>query len=163
MNDGVIDKSGFRFNVGIVISNQQGKLLWGRRIGSRNAWQFPQGGMHVGESPEEAMYRELTEELGLQPTEVECLGQTQEWLKYRLPKKFRRYDKKPRCIGQKQKWFLLRLSASDDCVRLDYSGEPEFDSWRWVDYWYPLEQVIVFKRSVYEKVLTEFEGLIRTS
>ncbi len=156
MNAAVIDRQGFRLNVGIIIVNDQGQLLWARRHGNPNAWQFPQGGINANETLAEAMYRELHEELGLSPEHVEIIAKTKGWLRYRLPKHFRRYDSKPLCIGQKQKWFLLRLSDSEDKITLDHCDKPEFDQWKWVDYWFPLEQVISFKKSVYRKVLKEF-------
>lgn|SRR3990167_444711 len=160
MNSGIIDAQGFRLNVGIVIVNRQGKLFWGRRVGSSDAWQFPQGGVHRDETLQTAMYRELAEELGLQPEDVKYLGETKTWLSYRLPLQFQRRNEKPICIGQKQKWFLLRLLSEDPMIRLHLSESPEFDRWRWVEYWYPLKHVIEFKRDVYRQVLTEFESFV---
>jgi len=133
--------------------------LWARRIG-QDAWQFPQGGIQHDETAEQAMYRELAEEVGLQPEHVELVGATSDWLRYRLPKRFIRRNRKPVCIGQKQVWFMLRLLGSESDVRLDYSPKPEFDSWRWVDYWYPLNDVVAFKRSVYERALRELAPLV---
>ncbi len=156
----MIDERGYRLNVGIIITNERGQLLWCRRIGRRDAWQFPQGGIDENESPEQAMFRELAEELGLMPEDVECLSQVNDWLVYHLPKHFRRYRSLPLCIGQKQKWFLLRLKSSEDRVCFDRCEEPEFDNWRWVDYWYPLDHVIDFKRSVYKQALHEFEPVV---
>ena len=150
----MIDKDGFRPNVGIMLANDRGQLLWARRIG-QDSWQFPQGGISGGESPEEALYRELEEEVGLDPQAVEIRACTRGWLRYRLPKKFIRRGQKPRCIGQKQKWFLLRMLADDSAVRFDRNHKPEFDDWRWVSYWYPLTQVIPFKREVYRSALKE--------
>lgn len=151
----MIDSDGFRPNVGIVLANDHGQVFWARRVGGRNAWQFPQGGIQVGESPEEALYRELHEEVGLGPDTVEVLGSTRGWLRYRLPKRYVRKGQNPVCIGQKQKWFLLRLLEDDAAVRLDLNDKPEFDSWQWVSYWYPLEQVISFKREVYRRAMKE--------
>jgi putative (di)nucleoside polyphosphate hydrolase len=151
----VIDKDGFRPNVGIVLANDQGQVLWARRVGGRDAWQFPQGGINRGESPEQALYRELEEEVGLSPESVEVLGVTRGWLRYRLPKRFVRKGQKPLCIGQKQKWFLLRMLDEDNAVRLDLNDKPEFDHWQWVSYWYPLNQVISFKREVYRRAMKE--------
>lgn len=153
----MFDANGFRFNVGIILANKEGRLFLGKRYGLRDAWQFPQGGMQENETPEEAMYRELTEELGLVASDVEILGKTQNWLYYRLPPRMRRYGSKPLCIGQKQKWFLLRLVGGEENIRFDATNTPEFDNWQWVDYWFPLQRVISFKKKVYQKALTELE------
>ncbi|PLW69132.1 RNA pyrophosphohydrolase [Pseudohalioglobus lutimaris] len=151
----MIDKDGFRPNVGIVLANDQGQVLWARRVGGRDAWQFPQGGINRGESAEEALYRELEEEVGLSQDAVEVLGVTRDWLRYKLPRRFVRKGQKPLCIGQKQKWFLLRMLEDDTAVRLDLNAKPEFDHWQWVSYWYPLNQVIAFKREVYRRAMKE--------
>ena len=108
MGNDWIDAEGFRANVGIILANSSGKLLLGGRAGSKG-WQFPQGGMLVGEDPVNAMYRELREEIGLESDDVELLGVTQDWLRYRLPGKFIRRNSEPLCIGQKQRWFMLHL------------------------------------------------------
>jgi putative (di)nucleoside polyphosphate hydrolase len=151
----MIDEQGFRPNVGIVISDDRGRLLWARRVGGRDAWQFPQGGIQDGETAEQALYRELEEEVGLTAGDVELLASTRGWLRYRLPRRFLRKGQQPLCIGQKQRWFLLRLLSGDDAVRLDGNAKPEFDRWRWVSYWYPLGQVVYFKREVYRRALKE--------
>jgi len=156
----VIDTDGFRLNVGIILSNQDGKLFWAKRIG-QDAWQFPQGGMKAHETVKQAMYRELTEEIGLTRDHVEILGVTQSWLYYRLPSHLIRRHQHPLCIGQKQRWFILRLIGSEDDVRLNLSRHPEFDGWRWVNYWQPLKEVVTFKRHVYELALQELEPYIR--
>jgi len=149
-----IDKDGFRANVGIILANTDGRVLLGGRIG-QGGWQFPQGGMKVDESPHEAMYRELAEEVGLVPEDVTVLAHTQDWVRYRLPDKYVRKHSKPLCIGQKQRWFVLRLTAPDERLRVDGGDLPEFDRWRWVDYWRPVKEVIYFKRRVYVSALKE--------
>ncbi len=155
-----IDAQGFRSNVGIIITNDRGQVLWARRVGGHDAWQFPQGGIQRDESPETALYRELYEEVGVRRGSVEILASTRGWLRYRLPKRYLRNNgrgaRASRFVGQKQKWFLLRLLGDDSLVDLDCSPKPEFDSWQWVSYWYPLTQVINFKRNVYRRVLREF-------
>lgn len=151
----VIDSDGYRPNVGIMVANDHGQVLWARRVGGRDAWQFPQGGINSGESPREALFRELEEEIGLGPDAVEVIASTRGWLRYRLPRRFVRKGQEPLCIGQKQKWYLLRLLADDSAVRLDHNPKPEFDHWRWVSYWYPLDQVIAFKREVYRRAMKE--------
>ena len=150
----MIDAEGFRSNVGIIICNNDGRLLWAKRIG-QNAWQFPQGGIQQGETPEQALYRELDEEVGLRAQDVKIVHSTKGWLHYRLPKNFIRHHMSPVCIGQKQKWFLLGLETGESGINLQRSTTPEFDSWRWVDYWHPLRQVVEFKREVYKKALQE--------
>ena len=157
----MIDEEGYRKNVGIIIINDEDQLVWAKRSGQKNAWQFPQGGIDEGEISEQALYRELKEELGLSPDDIEVIAETPGWLSYEIPKAFRRYRDKPLCIGQKQKWFLCRLISDENHIRLDYSDQPEFNQWRWVDYWYPLDHVIDFKRAVYESALKEFSSFLK--
>src|ERR1700722_16864978 len=99
----MVDNNGFRLNVGIILSNAAGHLFWGRRTAPLNTWQFPQGGIQPQETPQQAMYRELYKEIGLEPTHVQVLGETQGWVSYQLPKHLQRPQRKPFCIGQKQK------------------------------------------------------------
>lgn len=149
-----IDSEGFRANVGIIVCDGRGLVLVGGRVG-QDAWQFPQGGIRRKESPEQAMYRELREEVGLCPKDVAVLGCTSDWLRYRLPEQYVRKKMRPLCIGQKQRWFLLRLLAAESHLQLDTTTTPEFDRWRWVSYWQPLHDVIFFKRDVYQQALEE--------
>lgn len=149
----MIDDDGYRPNVGIIVANGDGQVLWARRIG-QDAWQFPQGGIKVSESPEEALYRELEEEIGLQPEHVQIVGTTRGWLRYKLPKRLLRSNNSS-FIGQKQKWFLLKMLAEDEAVQFTRSDSPEFDLWQWVSYWYPLGQVVSFKQDVYRRAMKE--------
>lgn len=155
----MIDRDGFRPNVGIILCNDENRLFWGRRVG-QNAWQFPQGGINEDETAEQAMYRELDEEVGLKPHHVEILGSTNKWLRYRLPQRFVRKNTQPVCIGQKQRWFLLRVCCKESDFCLDQFDRPEFDDWRWVKYWQPIKDVIYFKRRVYQRALQELAPLI---
>lgn len=155
----VVNEMVYRLNVGIILSNEKGGLFWARRKGI-DAWQFPQGGIDEDETPLEAMYRELEEEIGLQPENVSLLGSTKQWLRYKIPKQYIRYGHKPLVMGQKQKWFLLRLAVGEENIRLDLGESPEFDQWRWVEYWYPPHEVIFFKRKVYCQALKELEPLL---
>jgi putative (di)nucleoside polyphosphate hydrolase len=154
MGNDWIDEEGFRANVGIILTNEEGRLMLAGRVGSKG-WQFPQGGILNGEEVEQAMYRELEEEVGLGEDDVEILGVTRDWLRYRLPEKFIRRNSAQRCIGQKQRWFMLRLKSGDDAVRFDRCDKPEFDRIRWVDFWRPVNEVIYFKRRVYVRALHE--------
>ncbi|HHH36335.1 MAG TPA: RNA pyrophosphohydrolase [Gammaproteobacteria bacterium] len=151
----MIDAEGYRANVGIILCNRSSQLLWARRIG-QDAWQFPQGGIAENETPEAAMYRELREEVGLLPEDVSLVARTRDWLRYRLPRRMIRRHSRPLCIGQKQIWFMLKLVGDENRVRFDFTDHPEFDRWRWIDYWGPLREVVAFKRRVYRQALQEF-------
>jgi len=157
----VIDRNGYRLNVGIVLTNKDGELFWGKRV-KASGWQFPQGGVQPYETLKETMYRELTEEVGLTKKDVEILAVTKNWFRYKLPKRLHHRSKSPLCIGQKQKWFLLLLTSADTNIDLNAGNNPEFITWRWVNYWEPLKQVIYFKREVYSNVLTSFESIIKS-
>lgn len=156
----MIDPDGYRPNVGIVLMRPDGRVFWARRV-RRDGWQFPQGGMNTDETPVEAMYRELHEETGLLPEHVEVLGATPGWLRYRLPPRAIRHHERQVCIGQKQVWFLLRLVGDETHLRLDATDTPEFDHWRWVDFWYPIEHVVMFKRGVYARALGHLASYAR--
>ena len=153
----MIDTDGYRENVGIVLCNQHGRVMWARRVG-QDAWQFPQGGIGAGETPADAMVRELEEENGLRNKDVKILASTNRWLRYKLPRRYVRKNSEPRCIGQKQMWFLLQLEADEREFNLAASSKPEFDQWKWVDYWYPVENVVFFKRRVYQCALSQLES-----
>ncbi len=155
----MIDSKGYRPNVGIILCNDEGRVFWAKRKGV-NSWQFPQGGIDYNEDPEAAMYRELWEETGLKAENVELLGRTRYWLRYKLPERYIRKNSLPLCIGQKQIWFILRLISPESNVRFDCSMKPEFDGWRWVDYWHPLRYVVYFKRRVYHKAMTELGEIL---
>jgi putative (di)nucleoside polyphosphate hydrolase len=157
----MIDPDGYRPNVGIVLANARHQVFWAKRV-NNDGWQFPQGGMRTDETPEEAMYRELKEETGLSPRHVDVLGVTPGWLKYRLPDRFQRKHSKPLCVGQKQVWFLLEFLGDESAIDLESVPEPEFASYRWVDFWYPADNVISFKRRVYRRALTLLEPNLPT-
>ena len=150
----MIDRDGYRPNVGIVLCNWKNKVFWGKRV-REHAWQFPQGGIQHGETPEAAMYRELLEEVGLAPQHVRVLGRTRDWLRYDVPERWLRREWRGNYRGQKQIWFLLRLMGRDCDLDLRATDHPEFDAWRWNEYWVPLELVIEFKRDVYQMALSE--------
>jgi putative (di)nucleoside polyphosphate hydrolase len=166
----MLDKEGYRPNVGIILANHRNEVFWGKRV-NQHAWQFPQGGIKHGEAPLEAMYRELEEEIGLQRPHVRILGRTREWLRYEVPERWMRRAREgngaaafAKCTyrGQKQIWFLLRMVGRDCDVKLRASGHPEFDAWRWHDYWIPLETVIDFKREVYRQALIELHRYLQS-
>jgi putative (di)nucleoside polyphosphate hydrolase len=155
----MLDREGYRPNVGIVLLNARNEVFWGKRVG-QHSWQFPQGGIQHGESPEQAMFRELQEEVGLLPEHVQIIGRTRDWLRYDVPEEYLRRQHATRVHraayrGQKQIWFLLRLVGLDSDIQLRASEHPEFDAWRWVPFWIQLDGVIDFKREVYQLALSE--------
>lgn len=155
----MIDDEGYRSGIGIILVNANRQVFLGKRLGM-DAWQFPQGGVRQDETPAETMHRELQEEIGLNPEDVKIMVESKEWLRYDLPKRLIRRRTQPVCIGQKQKWFLLRLINPSASINLLATDDPEFDSWAWVSYWYPLRQIVSFKRKVYEAVMQEFAPFI---
>lgn len=155
----MLDREGYRPNVGIILLNQNNEVFWAKRIREKS-WQFPQGGIQHGESPTKAMFRELYEEVGLKPEHVKILGRTRTWLRYNVPDHYIRRDSKGIYKGQKQIWFLLRLVARESCISLRTSATPEFDAWKWHPFWVPLEAVIEFKRTVYRDALDELVPLL---
>ena len=150
----MIDDDGYRPNVASVIINRDYKILWAKRTNENN-WQFPQGGIQTGETPEEAMYREVYEEVGLEPENIEIIGRSKDWLKYDVPEKFVRSYWQGRYKGQKQIWFLLRFIGEDEQINLNTHDAPEFDQWRWEEFWQPLNEVVDFKKDVYSQALNE--------
>ena len=155
----MLDREGYRPNVGIILVNGRNEVFWGKRI-REHSWQFPQGGIKHGESPEQAMYRELQEEIGLRQEHVRILGRTRDWLRYEVPKQWIRREWRNTYRGQKQIWFMLRLTGRDTDVSLRASDHPEFDAWRWSEYWVPLDAVIEFKRGVYQQALIELSRFV---
>ena len=165
----IFANDGYRPNVGIIICNQGGQVFWARRI-NKDGWQFPQGGVSRNESLLEAMYRELQEETGLQQQSVRMVAHTKEWLHYDLPRKFLRNQgrrsrgpgrRRPSFKGQKQVWFLLELIDDESAVNLAAGLEtPEFDSWRWVDTSHAIDNIVDFKRPVYQQAISELSRYI---
>ncbi|WP_448757591.1 RNA pyrophosphohydrolase, partial [Aggregatibacter sp.] len=92
--------------------------------------------------------------------DVRVLYASKQWLRYKLPKRLLRHDSKPMCIGQKQRWFLLQLVTDTKNINMQCSKTPEFDGWRWVSFWYPVRQVVSFKKEVYRKAMKEFAAVL---
>ncbi|MCF6300561.1 MAG: RNA pyrophosphohydrolase [Proteobacteria bacterium] len=157
----MIDEDGFRPNVGIILLDDNGRVFWAKRH-QADGWQLPQGGIDKNETAEEAMFRELYEEVGLKPKHVDVLGCTPGWLHYHLPRKYQKKNSFPLCVGQKQVYFLLQLTEDESMVDFNKTESPEFEEYKWVNFWYPAEHVIHFKRSVYKQALKKLEFLVRT-
>ena len=148
----MIDREGYRANIGIVITNEKKQILLAKRY-KQDAWQLPQGGIDKGETELDALYRELEEEVGLAREQVSLVAKTPKWLRYELPMEHIRRTQKPTCIGQKQVWYLLKLVSNEPDISLNLHNKVEFDDWKWVDYWSPVDEVINFKKEVYEDML----------
>ena len=151
----MLDRDGFRPNVGIVLLNQKNQVFWGKRIRT-HSWQFPQGGINFGETPEQAMFRELHEEVGLTQDHVRIVARTRDWLRYEVPTHFIRRDARGHYRGQKQIWFLLQLVGRDSDMNLRATNHPEFDAWRWGYLEEAAEIVVPFKRAAYDAVARAF-------
>ncbi|MDG1203049.1 MAG: RNA pyrophosphohydrolase [SAR86 cluster bacterium] len=148
-------ESGYRLNVGLIVVNHKGKLLLCKRKDSEN-WQFPQGGIDLGEKPEQAALRELYEEVGIDRSDVQEITSSEGWYKYDLPEaSIQKYFFKNKFKGQKQKWFMFKL-LNDVSIDFTNDANPEFDDYKWASYWYPLHTIVDFKKDVYRSVLKEF-------
>ncbi len=151
MND-----SGYRLNVGLIVANKQGKVLLCKRKGV-NSWQFPQGGIDYAENSLKAAKRELLEEVGIRSKSIKLIESLDGWLKYDVPKKkLRKKIINRNFKGQKQKWFLFKLKED---VEITFENDPdkEFDDFKWVSYWYPLNVIISFKEKVYREALNKLK------
>ena len=150
---------GYRPNVGIILFNHRNKVFWARRCG-HDGWQFPQGGIRSDETLEQALYRELREEVGLEPGHVKVVARTRNWLHYDLPDSYMRrlrYKSRRNFKGQKQIWYLLRLIGDESEVQLDTCDKPEFDDWMWKDWAAAVDEIIGFKRNVYRTAFSELK------
>ena len=148
--------SGYRLNVGLIVANKNGRVLLCKRKGE-NSWQFPQGGIDYAENSLKAAKRELLEEVGIKSRSIELIESLDEWLKYDIPKKKRRKKIINKNFkGQKQKWFLFKLKED---VEISFENDPdnEFDDFKWVSYWYPLNVIVSFKEKVYRKALNKLK------
>ena len=151
MND-----SGYRLNVGLIVANKQGKVLLCKRKGV-NSWQFPQGGIDYAENSLKAAKRELLEEVGIRSKSIKLIESLDDWLKYDIPiKKLRKKVINRNFKGQKQKWFLFKLKEG---VEITFENDPdnEFDDFKWVSYWYPLNVIVSFKEKVYREALNKLK------
>ena len=145
---------GYRPGVGIMLLDHEGRVLVARRVEpAEDAWQMPQGGIDEGETPRDAVFRELKEELGTDAAEI--LAESREWLQYDLPPELVGKAWDGRWRGQRQKWFVMRFTGSDGDINLD-SDHPEFREWKWISVDQLPELVVSFKRQVYLDLLNEF-------
>ena len=153
------NKEGYRPNVAMVVINSMNKVLICRRKNTRT-WQFPQGGIDNGEDIKKAMYRELSEEIGLSKADVSLVGESEGTITYDIPKTIRSKVLGGKFKGQEQKWFLLKIKKDNTEIKLDNEAFPEFDKYEWVSFWQPLNRIVDFKREAYREALSELRFLI---
>lgn len=152
-----MDAGLYRKNVGIAILNSKNLLLACKRIGMQNAWQMPQGGVDDNENLQNAMYRELKEEVGLEKSDVEVMEIMKEELYYKFSNK-----NGGKYIGQRQTWFLLKLKCNESKINIIQQNQ-EFDDYKWVNKEFLLENIIEFKKEVYLKVLNWIENILNNT
>jgi putative (di)nucleoside polyphosphate hydrolase len=141
----------YRPCVGIMLFNKDGKVFVGRRIDQTvEGWQMPQGGIDKGESPKQAVLRELKEEVGTDKAEI--ISEMEDWVTYDLPEHLIGVAFHGKYKGQKQKWFALRFTGEDGDIDLT-SHEPEFSAFKWVDLKALPTLIVPFKRDTYKAVI----------
>jgi putative (di)nucleoside polyphosphate hydrolase len=148
----------YRRGVGALLFNDQGLVFVARRLDTLDAWQLPQGGIHKGETPRQAVFRELVEEIGTDRAEV--LATSKRWLRYDLPQELRGKVWNGRYRGQEQRWFALRFTGSDADIDLAAHGKPEFDAWRWGHFEDLPRLAVSFKRALYRDLVEEFRPVL---
>jgi putative (di)nucleoside polyphosphate hydrolase len=153
--DADLELLGYRPAVGIMLLNRRGEVFVARRIDmpKASAWQMPQGGIDAGETPRQAAFRELKEEIGTGKAEI--VAESRGWLQYDLPVELAGRVWGGRYRGQQQKWFVMRFTGSDSDVNLT-TEHPEFDAWQWVAPLRLPELIVPFKRQLYIDILAEF-------
>lgn len=150
----------YRSGVGIMIINKNKEIFVGKRIDNRsNAWQMPQGGLDAGESEDEAMLRELKEETGINADVVRIITRSAKHHYYNLPYKLQKKFWGGKYLGQKQKWYLIEFFGEDSGVNVA-TEDPEFSEWKWILKKDLLNEVVSFKRKLYEETLKEFEEFL---
>lgn len=150
----------YRRNVGAALFSKTGLVLVARRAkfpiteGVAGGWQMPQGGIDADEDPQQAVLRELAEEIGTANAAI--IGVHPDWLSYDLPSELAGVAFKGKYRGQTQKWFALRFLGADSEIRLDAYPHPEFDAWKWVPITDLPALAVGFKRPIYEALVREF-------
>lgn len=149
----------YRPCVGIMLVNDANLVFVGQRIDTTaEAWQMPQGGIDEGETPQQAMFREMEEEIGTRRASV--MAESADWLTYDLPDNLKGKLWKGKYHGQTQKWFLARFTGQDSDINLQ-TAHPEFHQWQWVKPEQLPDLIVPFKQELYRKILQEFLPLIR--
>jgi len=156
------DSRPYRLGVGIALLNARDLVFVGQRIDqTAESWQMPQGGIDPGEDPRTAALREMEEEIGVKAADVELLAESRDWLSYDLPPAIAAKVWKGRYRGQRQKWYLARLKAPDSAINIA-TAHPEFNAWQWARFSDLPKLIVPFKRPIYEQIIAEFAGLVKT-
>jgi putative (di)nucleoside polyphosphate hydrolase len=154
-----IDSLPYRKGVGLMILNKECKVFVGKRNDVRqDAWQMPQGGVDDGESAEDAVFREMEEEIGNNYGEI--IACTKKEYSYEIPDYLiqKLWDGKYK--GQNQRWYLLRYLGQDKDININASSESEFKDWKWLEIEELVHKIIPFKRTLYLNVIEEFRDEI---
>lgn len=146
----------YRSGVGIMLINDRKEIFVGKRIDNNSdAWQMPQGGLDVGESEDDAMFRELREETGISENNIRVLKKSQGHHYYNLPYKLQKKFWGGKYLGQKQRWYLVEFSGDEAAINIA-TDHPEFSDWKWISGEKIINAIVGFKRELYAEVLGEF-------
>ena len=149
----------YRRCVGMMILNNKNEILVGRRIDHPSGyWQMPQGGIDLNENPEEAVWREMMEEIGT--NKAKLIQISDHWLNYDIPKDT--LEKLPwgkTYVGQTQKWFVFRFTGQDSDINVS-TENPEFSEWKWSKYESLVNNIVPFKREIYKRIINEFKNIL---
>ncbi len=148
-------KKQYRKCVGMMILNSENKILVGRRLDHPSGyWQMPQGGIDDNEKPEEAVWREMMEEIGTNNAKLNKISS--QWISYEIPEETLKHLPWGKTyIGQTQKWFIFTFTGNDKDINVE-TQNPEFSEWKWIDHKELIENAVPFKRKVYKTILDEF-------
>jgi putative (di)nucleoside polyphosphate hydrolase len=153
------DESHYRPGVGIVLINERREIFMAQRSDVEHAaWQMPQGGIEPGETPQQAVLRELREEIGTNNATFAL--EAAHWIYYDVPTKLAQQAWGGRWAGQRQKWFLMAFQGND--TEIDLATEhPEFRDWQWTSPQTLIALAPPFKRQFYRSVFAQFDAFFR--